>query len=155
MNTRINDSKGFKGIQNRVQKLRNRNQEVDTPKADKELRHRRNREPIVKHKTSYLAQIRYIELGSEIGKSSQLHRRHAVDSGNVKQTKRIRAKRIRALMPNSDFVTASLQATLATLGHHGLAWPSRPRCWPCRPQTSMGTLATSPLGWGGTHRATH
>ena len=33
--TRINDSKGFKGIQNRVQKLRNHNQEVDTPKADK------------------------------------------------------------------------------------------------------------------------
>ena len=34
---------------------------MDTPKADKELRHRRNREPKVKHKTSYLAQIRYIE----------------------------------------------------------------------------------------------
>ena len=34
MNTRINDSKGFKGIQSRVQKRRNHNQEVDTPEAD-------------------------------------------------------------------------------------------------------------------------
>ena len=35
MSTRIRDSKGFKGIQNRVQKLRSHNQEVDTPKAGK------------------------------------------------------------------------------------------------------------------------
>ena len=89
--TRINDSKGFKGIPLRVQKRRNHNQEVDTPKADKKLRHRRNREPKVKQQTSYAISL----CSNKIyrirgGRSSHLHQRHAVGSGNVKQTKRIR-----------------------------------------------------------------
>ena len=106
-----------------------------------------------------LAKRGYIEFRSEIGRSSHLHKRHAVGFGNVKQTNEFEY--------NSHGVAGHQGSPPDVKGLRQSPWPNplaalrRPRgstsgvCPFCSSRSRLpaqAPMVTSPLGWGGNRR---